>query len=88
MLGLRGTATERIETMQALYENTDGSYSVGVVVGHGVSRHGMGTVQVRFEDTDTQNGGAVRVETLEATDRYLTLGILYGSMVSALKKHA
>ena len=74
--------------MQALYENTDGSYSVGVVVGRGVNRFGLNTVQVRFEDTDTQNGGVERVETLEASDRHLTLGILFGSMVSALAKHA
>lgn len=80
--------------MQALYENTDGSFSVGVVEGYGMARSGWSydrlvmsrTVQVRFGDTDEHS--RERVETLFVNDRYLTLGVLYGSMVSTLTKHA
>jgi hypothetical protein len=80
--------------MQALYENTDGTFSVGTVEGRGVAPKRVGfeqsrmcdTVQVRFTDTDEQS--RERVETLFADDRYLTLGVLFGSMVSTLAKHA
>ena len=83
--------------MQALYENCDGSYSVGVVVGHGEYpwKHGplsdesitmRPTIQVRFDGRDSEYGE--RVESLFADDRHLTVGVLFGSMVSALTKHA
>jgi hypothetical protein len=81
--------------MQALYQNADDSYSVGVVVGYGLCLDNWSgpvpqvrrTVQVRFEDTDADTRGMARVETLFLSDRYLTLGIRYGAMVSALKPH-
>jgi len=80
--------------MQALYENTDGSFSVGVVVGRGQAEWREGydvaimrpTVQVRFDGKDSESGE--RVESVFADDRHLTLGILFGSQVSALTKHA
>lgn len=80
--------------MQVVYENTDGSYTVGVVVGYGLFRCYEDlepvmrrTVQVRFDDTDRYGYGA-RVESLFVDDRHLTMGILFGSQVSALTKHA
>jgi len=83
--------------MQALYENCDGSFSVGVVVGRGVYpwKHGplsaeevtmRATVQVRFDGQDSELGE--RVESVFADDRHLTLGVLFGSQTSALTKHA
>lgn len=82
--------------MQALYENCDGSYSVGEVVGTGLFpwKHGplndesvemRPTIQVRFDGQDSENGE--RVESLFADDRHLTLGVLFGAQVSALSKH-
>lgn len=80
--------------MQALYMNSDGSYSVGVVEGKGMApchwdydpRVMRPTVQVRFQDTDQHS--RERIETLFADDEHLTLGVLSGSMVSVLTKHA
>ena len=83
--------------MQALYENTDGTFSVGVVVGRGQFPCKEGwltderivmrpTIQIRFDGVDSENGE--RVESLFANDRHLVLGILFGSQVSALTEHA
>lgn len=93
MLGLRHTPSERVKAMQALYENVDGTFSVGTVVGRGVYPWNDGyqapvlraTVQIRFDGKDSEYGE--RVESLFADDRHLTLGILFGSMVSTLSAH-
>lgn len=81
--------------MQARYENCDGTISFGEVVGRGEFpwKHGYlsatqvtmrPTVQVRFDGGDAENGE--RVESLFADDKWLTLGVLEGTMMSMLAR--
>jgi len=94
VLGFRYT-TERVQPMQARYENCDGTISFGEIVGFGKFpwKHGYlsaeqvtmrATVQIRFDGQDAEHGE--RVESLFADDKYLTLGVLTGSMASTLAR--